>query len=75
MKKKYNRANPPFWGEVHVENWDKEVDDESFPDCSLGHKIYNSDYYEEDMCGACMTGEAGELFKHRKNCDCRKCQQ
>ena len=61
--KKYHKGNPPRFGELSVEEWDKEVDHKSFPKCSVcKNPIYNPEFYAEDMCGPCMTGESETIM-------------
>lgn len=68
MSYKYNKKNPPIWGELTLKQFEKEVDKKSFPICeSCGQPIYNPSWYDEEMCGPCMTGESAELMRHKKN--------
>lgn len=61
---KYNKKNPPKWNQLSLEEFEKQVDHKSFPKCSsCGNPIYNPDFYEEEMCGPCMTGESRTLMK------------
>ena len=63
MPKKYNKENPPKWCELDITEWDRLVDEKSFPICSCcGQRIYNPEFYEEEMCGPCMTGESRTIM-------------
>lgn len=69
MKKLFNKNNPPIWGLLNIEQFEKLVDDESFPVCeSCGSRIYNPEFYPENnptgMCGPCTTGESETLMIH-----------
>jgi hypothetical protein len=62
-KYKYNKQNPPHWCEVDITEWEDLVDEKSFPVCSVcNSRIYNPDFYDEEMCGPCTTGESRTLM-------------
>ena len=62
-----NKDLPPLYNQLSPEDFKELVDIESFPKCSsCGQPIYNPDFYDEEMCGPCMTGEAATIMKHRE---------
>lgn len=76
MTKRYNKENPPLWGELTVNEWKAFVDETSFPECEwCNQKIYNPAWYDEEACGPCMTGESKELLEHSSLCDCPDCAE
>ena len=65
---KYNKQNPPIYGEISLEDMEHNTDHKSFPKCSVcENPIYNPDFYDEKMCGPCMTGEAETVMQHRED--------
>lgn len=70
----YNRKNPPYYGELTIEDFEKLVDVEDFPVCDCcGQPIFNPEIYDDPqvmalgMCGPCLLGEADTIMIHRDN--------
>lgn len=73
MKKLINKKYPPVAGTMTVEQFEKGVDIDSFPKCSsCDNPIYHPDFYEEEMCGPCTTGEADTLMLQQDEVDWSK---
>lgn len=64
----FNYDNAPFWGQLTARQWQKMVDEDSFPICSsCENPIFNPGFYPDDngdMCGPCTTGESDTLLQH-----------
>jgi len=76
MKKKLDIKYPPVYGTLDIEQFEKNVDHNSFPKCdSCKQPIYHPAFYEGDdvsgMCGPCTLGEADTIMWHEDEIDGR----
>jgi hypothetical protein len=68
--KPFNKKYPPVAGTMTVEEFEASVDSDSFPKCSVcENPIYHPDFYDEEMCGPCTTGESETLMLQEDEVD------